>query len=60
MLIVQHTPMCPECSALLNHRLQDLHSFYFCTDCGKIYKVIGAGKAEIELIVTDREEENER
>lgn len=54
--IHQNVPMCPKCSALMAQRHQCNHTYYFCHDCLGIYKVIGTGKAEIELIVTDREE----
>ncbi len=54
MIITQHVPMCPKCSALLNRREQGGSHYFYCVDCKSIYKVIGVGEAEIELIVTDR------
>lgn len=56
MIISQNVPMCPRCSALMAQRHQCGHLYYFCQDCMGIYKVVGTHKAEIELIVTDKEE----
>lgn len=52
-LISQNVPICPDCSGLMLRRHQALDTYYCCNDCMKILKVIGTGKAEIELIVTD-------
>lgn len=57
MIITQTVPICPNCKAMLCKRHQDNNVFYFCYDCMKIYKVIGTGDAEIELVITDKEEE---
>jgi len=57
MIITQTVPICPECSAMMCKRQQKDDIFFFCVDCMKIYKVIGIGKAEIELLITDRKEE---
>ena len=56
--ISQTVPICPECQALMIKRhLSDV--YFCCTDCKQILKVIGAGKSDNELIVTDgRENEN--
>lgn len=59
MIILQTVPICPECQALLFKRHQHNDVYYVCTDCMKIYKVIGVGQSEIELLVTDKEENND-
>ena len=56
-LISQNVPMCPDCSGLMLKRYQAEVSYYHCSDCMKILKVIGTGTAEIELIVTDGRED---
>ena len=61
MIITQTVPICPSCAAMMCKRYQCNEIFYFCIDCLKVYRVIGTGKAEIELIVSDeKEESNER
>ena len=52
----QNVPMCPRCSALMFSRGQNGSLYYVCHDCKAIFKVIGTGKAEIELLATDEEE----
>ena len=59
MIITQTVPMCPECSVMMSSRVSKGRWFFFCHDCLKILEVIGTGKAEIELIVTDREVKDE-
>lgn len=56
--ISQNVPMCPKCSAMMSRRHQHDQTYYFCHDCLSIYKVIGMGKAEIEIIITDRADED--
>lgn len=56
MIINQNVPICPKCKAGLSRAVQDKDVYYFCLDCMSIYKVIGTGKAENELIITDRYE----
>ena len=56
MIITQNVPICPKCSAGLLNRKQDNEIFYFCLDCMSIFQVIGTGKAENELIVTESRE----
>ena len=58
-IISQNVPICPDCSGLMLKRHQADDIYYHCTDCVKILKVIGTGKAEIELIVSDGREINE-
>ena len=59
IVLQQNVPICPHCSALMVRRIQtedekNLNNlFFFCTDCKAIFKVVGKGKAEIELVVTD-------
>lgn len=55
-IISQTTPICPECQALMIKRHYD-DVYFCCVDCKKILKVIGAGKSDNELIVTDGREE---
>ena len=54
--ILQTVPICPECQALMIKRHYD-DVYFCCSDCGNILKVIGAGKSDNELIVTDGREE---
>ena len=55
-IISQTVPICPECQALMIKRhLTDV--YFCCADCKAILKVIGAGKTDNELIVTDGREE---
>ena len=55
-IISQTVPICPECQALMIKRhLTDV--YFCCADCKTILKVIGAGKSENELIVTDGRED---
>lgn len=56
-LISQNVPTCPECSAMMLKRHQANESYFHCVDCMKILKIVGTGKAELELIVTDKWEE---
>lgn len=58
-IITQTVPMCPDCSAMMSGRINKGKWFFFCHDCLKILKVIGRGKAEIELICSDSEVEDE-
>lgn len=58
IIIQQNVPMCPECSSLMSTRHQDGKLFFFCHDCLHIYKVIENGQAEIELLVSDEQEES--
>lgn len=53
--ILQTVPICPSCQALMMKRYTD-KTYFVCADCKKILKVIGPGKAENELIVTDGKE----
>ncbi len=53
----QNVPICPRCSALMITRYQYNNLYFVCQDCKAIFKVIGKGQAEIELIVTDEREE---
>lgn len=53
MIIAQNVPMCPKCSAGLLKRNQDKEIYYFCLDCMTIFQVVGTGKAENELLVTE-------
>lgn len=59
MIITQTVPICPECQAFMFKRHQQNDVYYVCADCKKIYRVIGVGSAEIELIVTDERKEND-
>lgn len=52
----QNVPICPECKALMLTRTQNGSLFFACVDCKAIFKVIGKGKADIELVVTDKSE----
>lgn len=53
--ILQTVPICPECQALIIKRhLADV--YFCCTDCNSILKVMGPGKTDNELIVTDGRE----
>ena len=59
IILQQNVPACPHCSALMVCRIQREDEaylndiFFLCTDCKAIFKVVGRGKAENELIVTD-------
>jgi DNA-directed RNA polymerase subunit M/transcription elongation factor TFIIS len=55
-IILQTVPICPECQAMLFKRHQKNDTYYCCLDCMNILKVIGQGKAENEVIVTDGKE----
>lgn len=55
----QNVPICPECKALMLTRTQNGSLFFACVDCKAIFKVVGKGKAEIELLVTDRSKQIE-
>lgn len=55
-IILQTVPICPECQAMLIKRHQQNDVYYCCLDCKTILKVIGQGKAENEVIVTDGKE----
>jgi hypothetical protein len=44
---------------MMSSRVSKGRWFFFCHDCLKILEVIGTGKAEIELLVTDREVKDE-
>lgn len=57
-LISQNVPICPECQGLLMKRYQNLEAYFYCVDCKTILRIIGTGKAEIELIVTDGKEKS--
>ena len=54
--ILQTVPICPSCQALMIKRYTD-KTYFVCADCKKILEVIESGKAENELIVTDKENE---
>lgn len=58
MIISQNDPICPRCKALMIHRHLG-KVYYICVDCKAIYRVVCGGKAENELVVTDRKENNE-
>ena len=51
--ILQTVPICPKCQAMMLNRAQGGDIYFYCTDCMNPLKVIGPGKAENELIVTD-------
>lgn len=55
-IILQTVPICPECQAMMFKRHQQNDVYYICHDCKNILKVIGQGKAENEVIVTDGKE----
>jgi endogenous inhibitor of DNA gyrase (YacG/DUF329 family) len=55
-IILQTVPICPECQAMMIKRHQQTDAYFCCTDCKTILKVIGQGKAENEVIVTDGKE----
>lgn len=55
----QNVPMCPSCSALMFTRGQYGSLYFICGDCKSIFKVIGNGRADIEIIVTDTETADE-
>lgn len=57
IMMQQNVPMCPKCSALMITRNQYNNLYFVCQDCNAVFKVIGKGQAEIELIVTDEGEE---
>lgn len=56
--IQNDVPRCPECSALMSDFVRHLHRYFMCHDCGALYVVVGIGKAENEIIVSDSESEN--
>lgn len=58
-VITQNVPICPKCKASLLPKHQ-VYMYFFCIDCMSIYRVVGNGKAENELIVTDKELEDDR
>ena len=58
IVIQQNVPMCPNCSGMMSTRHQDDKIFFFCHDCMSIFQVFDNGQAEIELIVSDKEEES--
>lgn len=54
-IVQQNVPMCPHCSALMT-KVRGVEVFFRCNDCASKFQIVGIGQAEIELIVTDGEE----
>lgn len=51
--IVPSIPICPVCSALLTKRYVDDTTYFACPHCKGAYKVVGHGKADNELLISD-------
>ena len=61
IVIEQKVPICPVCSASMWSRYQNGDLFYVCNDnINHIYKMIGLGQTENELLVIDNEVKNEK
>ena len=58
VVIQQNVPMCPDCSGMMATRHQGGKTYFFCHDCLSIYQVLENGQAEIELLVSNKEEES--
>ena len=56
IVIQQNVPMCPECSAMMSTRHQKGKMYLFCHDCLKILQILDNGQSEIELLCSDRKE----
>lgn len=54
LTIQQNVLICPKCSAAMHRRIYHEHIYYICADCKSIWKVIGNGKVDLEVMVTDK------
>lgn len=52
-IIIQHTPICPNCSALLRKRKWEGQAYYVCGDCKKAYVMTGIGQTDNEIKVKE-------
>ncbi len=57
--INQKVPSCPVCAAGMHKRANmhlnhtQLGGIYICNDCNGIYRVLGVGQIENEIVVSD-------
>lgn len=52
-VINQNVPICPECKAGMHLRHNMFGRIYICCSCNKIWRDIGVGQVENEVIITD-------
>lgn len=57
--IQNNVPRCPKCSAFMGDFLYHQHRYFQCNDCWALYQVIGTGKTDIELVISDEEVSDE-
>lgn len=52
-IINQKVPSCPRCAAGMHLSHTQLGRIYICKDCNGIFRVLGVGQIENEIIVGD-------
>lgn len=52
-IMQSNIPRCPQCSSGMMLRYQDNHIFYYCEHCGILYKVLGKGQIDNEILISD-------
>ena len=56
-ILQTNVPRCPKCSAMMFKREQDNRLFMICADCLKVYEIVDTGQSEMEMKISDNEEE---
>ena len=51
--ITQKVPICPVCKAGMHMRVTMFGIIYICNDCNAMFRVLGVGQTENEVIVGD-------
>lgn len=52
-IMQSHIPRCPECSSSMTSRVQDEHVYFYCEHCLKLYRIIGNGQIDNEILISD-------
>jgi len=52
-------PKCPHCAAIMMVRHQQDNVFYYCQDCFALFRIIGKGQIDNEVVISDEGEKEE-
>lgn len=56
-VVSQNVPICPHCKAMMKKRYSATDTYFICTDCKSIWRVLDNGQSEIELFISDNMED---
>jgi tRNA(Ile2) C34 agmatinyltransferase TiaS len=52
-IMQSNIPRCPDCASMMSSILRRADIYYQCEDCRATFKVIGKGKIDNEVLISD-------